>query len=149
MAKLSAHGRELGRINYTTYSKAYFEDGTVLKNSGFGWKVFAKCKVPPQEAYDKALAVHKDFAASRPCLMAYRKELHALAGMGKAWKLNAAIELLGTDVDGVWSEACDGYGDNVHADLEEIEHLVNLYFAAQREAAAIRQASDEQHNPAA
>jgi hypothetical protein len=55
MAKLSAHGKEIGRINYTTYSKAYMQDGTILKNSGFGWKVFGKCKINPQEVYEKAL----------------------------------------------------------------------------------------------
>jgi hypothetical protein len=146
MAKLSAHGRELGRINYTTYSKAYMSDGTVLKNAGFGWKVFGKCKVSPQEAYQHALTAHNDFAASRPCLMAYRKELHALAGMGKAWKLHTAVELLRTDVDGIWSGACDGYGDNVHADLEEIEHLVNLYQRAQRELANVRVPAGEHYS---
>jgi hypothetical protein len=47
MAKLSAHGKEIGRINYTTYSKAYMQDGTILKNSGFGWKVFGEVQNQP------------------------------------------------------------------------------------------------------
>ena len=137
MAKLSAHGKEIGRINYTTCSKAYMQDGTILKNSGFGWKVFGKCKINPQEVYEKALTQHKDFIGKRPCLAAYRTHLHALAGMGKAWKLQAAIELLGDDVDGIWSEVCDGYGDNVHASVEEIEHLVKLYNDSVHEADAL------------
>jgi hypothetical protein len=57
--------------------------------------------------------------------------------MGKAWKLQAAIELLGDDVDGIWSEVCDGYGDNVHASVEEIEHLVKLYNDSVHEADAL------------
>ncbi|NTU52267.1 MAG: hypothetical protein HGA97_00910 [Chlorobiaceae bacterium] len=53
-----------------------------------------------------------------------------VAGLGKAWKLHAAIQLLGDDVDGIWSECCDGFGDNVHADVDEIAELVRLYAAA-------------------
>ena len=59
--------------------------------------------------------------------------LHDLAGLGKAWKLNSAVELMPDDPDGVWSEACDGYGDNVHADVSEIVELCGLYRAALRE----------------
>lgn len=134
MAKLSAHGKEIGRINYTTYSKAYFEDGVILKNEGRGWKVFGKCKFSPQEAYENALEHHKRFTAARPCYATYRSYLHSLAGMGKAWKLHTAVTTLGDDIDGIWSEACDGYCDNVRASVEEIKHLVDLYQQAKREA---------------
>ena len=138
MAKLSAHGQEIGRINFTTFQKAYMADGTILKNYGSGWKLYGKCKVSPVEAYAAAKARQDAFIAVRPCTVAYRKELHNLAGMGKAWKLHAAVELMPDDPDGVWSEACDGYGDNVHADIDEICRLCDLYKAAieeQRELA--------------
>ena len=42
-------------------------------------------------------------------------------------KLHAAIELMPDDPDGVWSEACDSYGDNCHASIDEIVHLCMLY----------------------
>jgi hypothetical protein len=140
MAKLSAHGEEIGRINYTTYAKAYMADGKILKNYGQGWKLYGKCKVSPQEAYAVAKAKQDAVFSVRPCLAAYRKELHSLAGMSKAWKLHAAVELLGDDVDGIWSEACDGYGDNVHADVDEVGELVRLYNLACAESADMRQA---------
>ncbi len=146
MSKLSAHGQEIGRINFTTYSKAYFQDGTILRNSGFGWKIFGKCKADPQEVYQNALAQHKDFISKRPGLAKYHKALHSLAGMGKAWKLHTAIQMLGDDVDGIWSEACDGYGDNVHASVEEVQHLVNLYAAAVRESERLAEGRAQQTN---
>jgi len=138
MAKLSAHGTEIGRLNFTTYSKAYMSDGKILKNHGQGWKLYGKAKGTPEEAWKAACATREEFARTHPAMMAYRKELHSMAGMGKAWKLHAAVELLGDDVDGIWSEACDGYGDNVHADVDEVAALVRLYRYACEESRARR-----------
>ena len=59
--------------------------------------------------------------------------LHSLAGVGKAWKLHACVQLMHNDVDGVWSECCDGYSDNVHADVDEIAKLCRLYEDSRRE----------------
>lgn len=136
MAKLSAHGVEIGRINYLTYSKAYFPDGHILINRGFGWKLHAKVKpeVSPGEAFARMKAKNDALAQDRPAFYAYRKELHSLAGMGKAWKLHAAVEAMPEDPDGVWSHACDDYTDNVHADIGEICELCKLYLRAQDEA---------------
>lgn len=143
MAKLSAHGKEIGRITYTTYAKAYMEDGVVLKNAGFGWKVAGKVKAgfTPQSAYETALASQRAFAETHPRLMAYRKELHEMAGLGKAWKLHMAVQVMPDDPDGVWSEACDGYGDNVHADIDEVSHLCDLYKSALDESRELKSAT--------
>ena len=140
MAKLSAHGKEIGRVTFTTFAKAYMADGAILKNSGDGWKRYAKVKdgITPQQAYERQLRAQEEFLAARPCMAAYRKELHAMAGLGKAWKLHTAIQLLGDDVDGIWSEACDGYGDNVHADVDDVANLARLYSAAMEEQAELR-----------
>ena len=130
MAKLSAHGTEIGRVMFTTYAKAYMSDGVVLKNAGgSGWKIHGRIKegVTPTQAYENQKRHQEQYLAQRPEVAAYRKELHKLAGIGKAWKLHTAISLLGNDVDGIWSEVCDGYSDNVHADVDEISHLVQLY----------------------
>jgi hypothetical protein len=142
MAKLSAHGPEIGRIVYTTYTKAYFYDGKILKNSGFGWKLHGKVKAgfDPVTVFTDKKAHQESFLASHPALAAYRKELHSLAGMGKAWKLHATIQMMPDDPDGVWSETCDGYGDNVHADIDEVSKLCDLYHAAMREAQESKQA---------
>lgn len=140
MAKLSAHGSEIGRIVFLTYTKAYMSDGTVLKNIGFGWKIHAKVKpgVDPRDAYQRAIDRQSAFLADSPAYRAYRSELHSMAGVGKRWKLHGAVELMPQDPDGVWSEACDGFGDNVSADVDEVAHLCDLYLAAEREAKAMK-----------
>ncbi len=141
MAKLSAHGRtEIGTIYGTDSAKRYMSDGTVLKNAGFGWKVHAKVKegLDPVTVFANAKDRAAAFIAERPMLAAYRKELHSLAGLSKRWKLHAAVSLMPDDCDGVWSEACDGYGDNIHADVDEIGHLCRLYLSAQAESQSLR-----------
>ena len=140
MAKLSAHGVEIGRIEFTTSVKAYMEDGKILKNGGFGWKLSAKCKdgVSPEQAFRNAQAKQIEFLSVRPCLKAYREALADLAGLSKRWKLHSAIQLLGDDYDGVWSEACDGYGDNVSASCDEVAHVCRLYAAAMLEQASLK-----------
>jgi len=136
MAKLSAYGRiEIGTVYKLTSAKRYMSDGTVLKNIGFGWKVSGKVKpgFMPLDAYTKAAANQARALAENPAYSAYYKALHDMAGLSKRWKLHAAIELMPEDCDGVWSEVCDGYGDNVHADVDEIGQLCRLYLAAMAE----------------
>lgn len=143
MAKLSAHGQEVGTIYGLTGAKRYMSDGKILKNSGFGWKLWRKCKpeVSPAEAYQRATERQESFFRERPHYAAYRKALHDLAGLCKRWKLHSAIQMMPDDCDGVWSEACDGYGDNIHADLNEIAELCQLYRIAEKEAAELRVAA--------
>lgn len=140
MAKLSSHGTEIGRIVYTTKIDAYFEDGKVLRNAGFGWKLRAKVKDGHSiyNAYTTAIEKQKAFLASHPFLAAYRKKLHNLAGIGKAWKLHTAVSMMPQDPDGVWSETCDGYGDNVSADIDDVSKLCTLYELAVKESAELR-----------
>jgi hypothetical protein len=73
----------------------------------------------------------------KPALQACRKALHDMAGLGKRWKLEQAIAMMPNDPDGVWSECCDGYSDNVHADIEEIIQLCQLYDAALSESKSL------------
>lgn len=138
MAKCSVHGMEIGTIYKLTSARRYMSDGVVLKNSGFGWKLAGKVKagINPAEAYQRALAHYNEALASNPALASYRKKLHSLAGLGKRWKLHLAVSHMPDDCDGVWSEACDGYGDNVHADIDEISELCRLYLAALEAAKA-------------
>jgi len=140
MAKLSAHGSEIGTIYYVTTAKRYMSDGVVLKNHGFGWKIHGKIKphVTPQEAFANAKSRLEAQLANFPANAAYRKELHAMAGLSKRWKLHAAISMMPDDADGVWSEACDGYGDNISADVDEVAHLCMLYKLAVDESKSER-----------
>lgn len=136
MAKLAAHGSEVGRITYLTSVKAYFSDGKVLRNQGFGWKMAGKLKegISPLQAFENAKLRQSEDLANRPYFAAYRRELHSMAGIGKRWKLHQAVSMMPDDADGVWSTCCDGYGDNIHADIDEVTELCKLYLAAQRES---------------
>tara|TARA_R110000868_G_C10914634_1_gene765222 strand:+ start:1426 stop:1863 length:438 start_codon:yes stop_codon:yes gene_type:complete len=141
MAKLSAHGKEIGRVNYSTFSKAYMEDGKVLKNAGFGWKIAGTLKdgISPVQGFENAKRNWEEKLAARPEFAIYVRELHSLTGLCNRWKLVQAIQLLGDDVDGIWSECCDGYGDNISADVDEVANLVRLYGAAMLELKALKE----------
>jgi len=143
MAKLHVHGMEIGTVYFTTVAKRYMSDGIILKNAGFGWKLHGKVKagVSPREAFEIARERQICELAKRPALAAYRKELHELAGNAKRWKLHAAVSLMPDDPDGVWSEACDSYGDNCAADLDEIVRLCMLYRLALDESARLKAAA--------
>ena len=43
------------------------------------------------------------------------------------------ITLMYDDADGVWAECCNGYSENVHAGIDEISELCNLYAVALNE----------------
>jgi hypothetical protein len=129
MAKVSAHGTILATVEYMTYAKRYMSDGVILKNQGFGWKLHGKVKpgVPPQDVANRAVEHLAQQKRDKPAVAAYSKALHNLAGLNKRWKLHAAVQLMPDDCDGVWSECCDGYGDNVHADIDDVAELCRLY----------------------
>ncbi len=129
MAKISAHGAIIGTVEYMTHAKRYMSDGVILKNFGFGWKLAGRVKpgIDPRDAYGRSAAHLEQQLTEKPEAACYRRELHSLAGLSKRWKLHTAVQMMPDDPDGVWSEACDGYGDNIHADVDEIVHLCALY----------------------
>lgn len=135
MAKMSAHGRTIGTVEFTTSAKRYMSDGVILKNQGFGWKRHGRVKdgITPEQAFNAQVERQEAVLDKHPTVAAYRKALHEVAGLSKRWKLHQAISMMPDDPDGVWSEVCDGYGDNVHADVKEIVRLCRLYQAAMRE----------------
>lgn len=139
MATLSAHGTEIGRIVTITQTKAYMSDRTVLINYGSGWKIKGKLKaeLTPQVAFDNAKARNAEKEAMRPAYMAYVRELHSISGQNARARLHETIKLMPDDCDGVWSECCDGYGDNVHADVDDIAKLCRLYKVALSELRAV------------
>jgi hypothetical protein len=131
MAKLSAHGVEIGTVSYLTKSNRYMSDGHVLQNAGFGWKLHKKLKpgVDPVTAYQNAQNRLYGRLMEHPAAAAYRAALHDVAGLNKRWRLNQTISMMPDDPDGVWSTACDGW-DGVSASLEDIVELCRLYRAA-------------------
>lgn len=117
------------------------EDGKVLKNAGFGWKIAGTLKagITPLEGFNNAKRNWEEKLANRPSFANYVRELHSMTGLCNRWKLAQAIQLLGDDVDGIWSECCDGYGDNISADVDEVANLVFLYGAAMLELKALKE----------
>lgn len=144
MAKCSAHGSEVGTVHGLIAAHRYMSDGVVLKNNGSGWKRYAKIKPDstPEEVFAAHLAKLNSKLAARPAWAQYRHLLHSATGLSKRWKLNYAISLMPDDYDGVWSEACDGYSDNVSASLEDIIELCHAYQAAVKESKSPRLVAD-------
>lgn len=65
--------------------------------------------------------------------------------------MHAAVQMMPGDPDGVWSEACDGYGDNVSADVDDVVALCRAYKVAMMEQDDIAKenaASDSEVLPA-
>lgn len=129
MAKISAHGKIIGTVETLKHALRYMSDGYILRNQGFGWKLHKKVKpgVTPEQAYAASVARQSEYLALHPAYAAYRTELHAMTGTCNRWKLHAAVSMMPDDADGVWSEACDGYGDNCHADVDDVAKLCRLY----------------------
>ena len=144
MARLSAHGAEIGTVYFTTSARRFMSDGHVLVNKGFGWKLYKKLERGEEvhAAYLQQLGAQTELLAKRPHTAAYRKCLHNLAGMGNRWKLHMAVEAMPDDCDGVWSQACDGYGNNIHADVDEVGELCRLYKLAVEEQRAAKAAKE-------
>jgi hypothetical protein len=134
MAKLSAHGTEIGRLVFTAYSKAYMSDGKILKNYGDGWKLSAKLKlgVNPEDYFKKCQVRLIEWAIANPEAAAYKKALHNLTSQSNRSKLAISVQLMPDDADGIWSDCCDGWAGNIHADLDEIAELCQLYLAIPR-----------------
>ena len=138
MAKLCAHGETIGTVFFTTSAKRYMSDGVILKNKGFGWKLAGKVKqgMTPLEAYEGQKRAQAEYLSVRPALAAYRRALHDLCGMSLRWKLDQCISMMPDDYDGVWSECCDGYGDNVSASCDEVAEVCKAWKLAADEHAA-------------
>jgi len=129
MANLSKHGKSIGRIEYLTYNKEYFENGDILVNRGFGWKEYGKVKsgIDPQDVFNKKLEFRNKKHLENPLYAKFFHELHEMAGIKDRWKLVEAIKIMPDDPDGVWSEVCDGYGDNLSANISEVVSLCLMY----------------------
>jgi hypothetical protein len=132
VAKLSAHGKELFREVGLTSSKAWMEDGTTLKNYGQGWKIFGKVKagVSPQQAADNARERAATLSQRRPAFAAYKKLLHELVCVPDRFTVVAALEVMASDPDGVWSTLDDEHSTRGSYSIDDVVELCNAYEAA-------------------
>lgn len=134
MAKIKAHGTEIGTINYIPYSKKYMSDRVILINRGHGWKVYGKVKpgVEMADYFAQKQEQQQKVLEARPAFAAYRKELIKVP-LSKRYWLTQCLELMPDDPDGIWSELNDGYYVKLKMDVDRIAQLCNLYKAVKAE----------------
>jgi len=142
MAKICAHGKELGRVKYLTEVRAYFADGAVLTHQGFGWKLAGRVKkgIDPVAHFANVVESRKRKDEERPALALYREVVYSFGGLAKSWKIRAAVGTMPEDPDGVYVELVDDYSNPVDVDLDDVVRLCKLYRAAQEEGRRLKEA---------
>jgi len=138
MAKLSAKGRTLiGEIKYIRATRRYMSDGSVLENSGHGWKVRGKVKAGHDitAVHAKAKASHEAQLSRAPALAAW---YHAATQepISRRWRLLLALSMMPDDIDGVYSTLTEGY-DALELTLDDVADLCRLHNAAYAEGKAL------------
>jgi hypothetical protein len=134
MATLSKHGDEVGRIEYTTYAKAFMMDRTILINRGRGWKTWGKMKphVDPEEFYRKKLDQFEASCMQYPLNYKYHCLLHKLTSRQDRAAVHETLKVLGNDPDGCWCELQDYWG--IYMDLDDIVKLSRAYELSRNES---------------
>jgi hypothetical protein len=131
MATLRAHGKEIGRLEFPAYRLAIMSDGHILKDEGWGWKVYKKVKagITPQGYLDRRVANQKAFLAARPETAHFQAEMGKLAVKMRS-RIVGLFNLLGDDADGIWSELDDWTETRNYFSFEEVARLSRMYKAA-------------------
>lgn len=133
MAKLSAHGIELARFENLRARIAYFADGHILRNSGDGWKLWRKIKpgFTSESAIESRKKLIEEHKTTRPCFSEFRKRMiEEFPSLESRTKALLALEMIGNDIDGCWSEM-EIMG--IATDLKTVAELCRLEEAARKE----------------
>ena len=114
-------------------------DGQILRNSGHGFKLYKKWNpgVDVVAATARIAAIHSHREVTMPTWCAYRRSMISTCCVSLRWKMEATIELMPNDADGVWSTMDDF---NHHFDIGEIVALCAVYRAWKAVEAAETQA---------
>lgn len=122
MAILSRNGTEVFRVDALKYSLSFRSNGKVLKNEGFGWKLVVLA-VP----FDEALAKHQKLQSNIPRAYAdYRRAVQTEFPLPVRWQYLTLRDLLGDDLDGIYTDLTDR---GIHTDLETLRELHELHLA--------------------
>ena len=127
MAKLSAHGRELDRMEYASFRVAIMSDGNIMRNSGSGWKLWKRLK-PGANAAEYAKRQREKYNARPALFHEYIAALTDAVSLENRGRLHMTVSLMPTDPDGVWSEL-DSYSGPL-VDLDDCVKLCRLYQVA-------------------
>jgi hypothetical protein len=120
MACLSKNGTEVYRVNALKYSLSFRSNGKVLKNEGFGWK-----RLTLSMPFETALSNHKRVQENITRAYAdYRRAVQEEFPLPVRWQYLTLRDLLGDDIDGIYSELSDR---GIHTDLETLREIHDLY----------------------
>lgn len=138
MATLSKHGEKIGEIEYIHSKIAVMSDGKLLKNSGYGWKLWHKCKpdCTPQQAYEARLAALERRMDACPAWAEFRQLMRAEFSFTHRGLVHTIIDSMPQDPDGCWSELND-YA-NIPVDIDTMVKLCQLWTEAEKELKAYK-----------
>lgn len=134
MAKLSAHGEELLRLEFTTYRLAYMSDGQALRNVGDGWKKYKKVKdgLNIREVVQDRGQKRLNFRNECPCWARYLDLLVDNFSLEHRAAVHTIIDMMPQDPDGCWSEINDNMGED-SIDLETLVEMCRAWQSAEKE----------------
>lgn len=131
MARLKSHGNHI-IIACTLTKYAYCEDRHILRNQGWGWKLWRKLKTDID--YKEAAQRHKDNRKrnfdENPVKAHFMDLLCKLCpSLEKRQFVYTALELLSNDPDGMYSELDDNWHTRGYLDFDDVQSLCRAYNA--------------------
>ena len=135
MARLSAHGQNK-QVVYLKFKKAYCADGTILKNYGYGWKLYAKLKagIDWLDASNRAIAYQARMKQERPLWAKYKALTMKLCpSLEKRQYVITGLEMLSNDPDGLYTELDENYHTQNYLDFDDVNSLCIAFDNAQIE----------------
>lgn len=123
MAVLSKNGTEVFRVDALKYSLSFRSNGKVLKNEGFGWKL-VNLAMPFADALAKHKATQENLSRA---YLDYRRAVQAEFPLPVRWQYLTLRDLLGDDLDGIYSDLQDRH---IYTDLDTLRELRELQIAA-------------------
>ena len=124
MACLSKNGTELARFNQLKASYSIRSNGKVLKNDGFGWKVLRLKEGITVETF-RARLEEIESKLSQPYRI-YRAAVQSEFPLPVRWQYLTLRDLLGDDIDGIYSDLQDR---QIYMDLDTLQELHNMHRA--------------------
>jgi len=125
MATLSKNGSEVIRYNKLHASYSVRSNGKILRNDGFGWKL---CKLKPgKTAQDFCNSMEVIESKISPEYKTYRAAVQAEFPLPVRWQYLTLRDLLGSDIDGIYSDLQDR---QIFTDLDTLQELHELQQAS-------------------
>ena len=124
MACLSKNGTELARFNQLKASYSIRSNGKVLKNDGFGWKVLRLKEGITVENFRARLEEIESKVSESYRI--YRAAVQSEFPLPVRWQYLTLRDLLGDDLDGIYSDLQDR---QIYTDLDTLQELHDLHRA--------------------